>query len=240
MFRRASADRSGARDRALVLIGATCSGTLEPRRVFAGAHQLLAADVCWIIPDDEAHRTPVEPPLVRRRIAQDRPGVPLALRLQVIDAGYVPVRRARLDLWHWDAAGANPGSAGDADLPADRALRGTQFADADGIAEFETIYPGRDRGRSACIHVRAHIDEETVLTGRIVLCDVLSAFLAEHVAVYRGAEPASSHDRMASRASEDRTGREQGDSLATAEGLGEAYLAQLILGVDPRRPYRQH
>jgi len=94
---------------------------------------------------------------VRRDVVEGSAGVPLTLRVRVIDpARCVPVEGAALDIWHCDALGvygdeASEGTAGE------EFLRGIQIADADGRAEFRTIYPGHYEGRATHIHVKAHI-----------------------------------------------------------------------------------
>ena len=82
--------------------------------------------------------------------AKARPGVPLRLRLQIVDAAdCAPSGRARVDIWHCDAAGAYSGYDRERTRPASRWLRGTQFADAEGVAAFDTLYPGWYEGRGA-------------------------------------------------------------------------------------------
>ncbi|MEV0897519.1 hypothetical protein [Actinoplanes sp. NPDC049802] len=90
-----------------------------------------------------AEQLPLE--LVRRDIAGDRPGVPLMLRIRVLDAlTGMPVGAAVLDLRHPEAAG--PGE-----------VRGAQVTDAEGYAEFRTVLPGRDPGRPVSIRAEVHV-----------------------------------------------------------------------------------
>ncbi|MFF9455857.1 intradiol ring-cleavage dioxygenase [Streptomyces flaveolus] len=109
--------------------------------------------------------------LVRRDITEGKKGVPLTLRLTVVDAtdGCTPVPGAAVEIWHCDAWGyysgyttANPGGS----APAEREdgstandktyLRGYQIADADGVVKFETIFPGWYTPRTCHIHVKVH------------------------------------------------------------------------------------
>jgi protocatechuate 3,4-dioxygenase beta subunit len=82
-----------------------------------------------------------------------------------------PLANAAVDIWHCDAQGfysgvnANsPGSDADAEEIAEAAesifLRGIQLTDADGVAEFITIYPGWYRGRTVHIHLMVHVGGE--------------------------------------------------------------------------------
>ncbi|TDD61313.1 protocatechuate dioxygenase, partial [Actinomadura darangshiensis] len=45
--------------------------------------------------------------MVRRDVTEDRPGIPMMLRVAVVDtsAGCRPVKRAAVDIWHCDAGG---------------------------------------------------------------------------------------------------------------------------------------
>lgn len=45
----------------------------------------------------------------------------------------------------------------------------------DGAVEFKTIYPGWYRGRTTHIHVKVHLDRQTVLTSQLYFDDALTA-----------------------------------------------------------------
>jgi protocatechuate 3,4-dioxygenase beta subunit len=99
---------------------------------------------------------------VRSDIRENRPGVALKLGVRVRSAGEcAPIKDAVVDLWHCDAGGVYSGiEAGEGE----RFLRGTQVTNAEGIAQFTTIYPGWYRGRTVHIHAKVHLDKQTVLT----------------------------------------------------------------------------
>ena len=113
--------------------------------------------------------------LVRKDITEGKSGVPLTLRLTVVDAtdGCTPVPGAAVEIWHCDAWGyysgyttANPGGSAPAESEdgstADDAtyLRGYQIANANGIVKFETIFPGWYTPRTCHIHVKVHTGGE--------------------------------------------------------------------------------
>jgi protocatechuate 3,4-dioxygenase beta subunit len=113
--------------------------------------------------------------LVRKDITEGKSGVPLTLRLTVVDAGdgCTPVPGAAVEIWHCDAWGyysgyttANPGGSAPAESEdgstADDAtyLRGYQIANADGVVKFETIFPGWYTPRTCHIHVKVHTGGE--------------------------------------------------------------------------------
>jgi protocatechuate 3,4-dioxygenase beta subunit len=110
--------------------------------------------------------------LVRRDIAEGKAGLPLRLRIAVMDTsgGCAPLAGAAVDLWHCDAqgyysgiSGENPGGGGATtgeDNKATTFLRGIQLTRADGIAAFDTIYPGWYQGRTVHIHMKVHVGGE--------------------------------------------------------------------------------
>ncbi|MER5524917.1 intradiol ring-cleavage dioxygenase [Streptomyces sp. NPDC002677] len=113
--------------------------------------------------------------LVRKDITEGKAGVPLTLRLTVVDAtdGCTPVKGAAVEIWHCDAWGyysgyttANPGGSAPAESEegdsADDStyLRGYQIAGANGVVKFETIFPGWYTPRTCHIHVKVHTGGE--------------------------------------------------------------------------------
>ncbi|MGW1361578.1 intradiol ring-cleavage dioxygenase [Streptomyces chartreusis] len=109
--------------------------------------------------------------LVRKDITEGKSGVPLTLRLTVVDAtdGCTPVKGAAVEIWHCDAWGyysgyttANPGGSAPAEsedgstADDDTYLRGYQIANADGVVKFETILPGWYTPRTCHIHLKVH------------------------------------------------------------------------------------
>lgn len=144
------------------------------QRPAARAPGLIAGETCPVTPRQTEGPFYFDPRLVRSEIAEGRPGVPLRLRLQIVGAADCsPSRRARVDVWHCDSAGTYSGyererSAGET------FLRGTQFADADGIVEFATLYPGWYQGRAPHIHVMARLEDGGELTSQLYFPDALS------------------------------------------------------------------
>lgn len=112
---------------------------------------------CVLTPEQEEGPFYIDLARVRRNIAENRPGVPLALALTVVDSNTCePIRDAALDIWHCDALGVYSGEPSEGS-EGETYLRGIQLTDGNGLAKFATIYPGQYPGRTTHIHVKAHI-----------------------------------------------------------------------------------
>jgi len=136
----------------------------------------------------------VEDLLVRKDITEGKAGVPLKLRISVADTtSCSPLANAAVDVWHCDAegyysgiSGENPGGGGAAtgDENLDTTfLRGVQLTGEDGLAEFDTIYPGWYTGRTIHIHMKVHVggtaddtyaDGHVSHTGQLFFDDAIS------------------------------------------------------------------
>lgn len=131
----------------------------------------------------------LEDRIERTDISEGRPGIPLDLVLEVIDAkSRSALAGARVDIWHADAAGCYSGFQGQGDERTvstvhQRFLRGTQYADATGSVRFATIYPGWYAGRTAHIHFKVFVDEQ-VSVGQTYFPDDLNRFVFTTVPPY--------------------------------------------------------
>ncbi|WP_341892615.1 intradiol ring-cleavage dioxygenase [Variovorax sp. YR752] len=166
-------------------------------------------------------------------LTDGREGVPLDVRLRVLDAAGRPLRGLRTDLWHCDAQGNYSGFGGQGDdrtrgFEGQAFLRGSQRTDRDGQAVFATLYPGWYAGRTTHIHVKVHHRERAVLTTQFFLPDALSEFLYTQVSSYQRArlrDTLNSADGIALRA---------GDTvLGAVREEGRRYVALLTLVIDP-------
>jgi protocatechuate 3,4-dioxygenase beta subunit len=102
---------------------------------------------------------------IRSDIREDREGTTLRLAIRVREAeACTPLADAVVDVWHCDATGVYSGFE---EGEGERFLRGAQVTNSDGIVQFRTIYPGWYTGRTPHIHVKVHIDRETVLTTQL-------------------------------------------------------------------------
>jgi protocatechuate 3,4-dioxygenase beta subunit len=161
---------------------------------------------------------------LRRNITEGKPGVPLWLRLGVVDVSTCkPIKGAAVDVWHADAAGVYSGfgrGAGNRTF-----LRGIQRSDARGIAQFRSIYPGWYPGRTVHIHVEVHVGGNVVHTGQL--------FFAETVtdAVYRKA-PYSSRGARDTRNADDAIFANGGKrSMLKLRKTHAGYIGRITMGI---------
>ncbi len=202
----------------------TRTQTTEP-----GAAQVAAASQpdCVISPRQTAGPFYFDAGLVRRDITEGRPGTPLVVAFRLVHADSCqPIRDAVVDIWHADAVGQYSGYRGQGDDGANTSgetfLRGIQVTDAEGLAEFETIYPGAYSGRTAHIHFKAYTDERSFITSQLYFPDEATD------AVYT-AEPYAA--RGARRTTNANDGIFRADLLAQVTPDAGGYVASLTVGV---------
>lgn len=126
---------------------------------------------CVLAPEQTEGPYYLDEAAVRRNVTEGKAGVPLALRLTVVDASTCkPVKNAAVEIWHCDAAGVYSGVQGDTGM----FLRGVQRTDARGLAHFRTIYPGWYPGRTVHVHTMVHIGGNIVHTGQLYFSDAVT------------------------------------------------------------------
>lgn len=195
---------------------------------------LQGADVCAIIPEVTEGPYYFDPDMERVDITEGRPGIPTRVRLQVVDAACLAMEGARVDIWHCDATGvysgyAGQGDDGSVDTTGETFMRGTQFTNASGIVEFETVYPSWYRGRTTHVHFKVFLDETNILTGQIFFPDALSEYIYLNVAPYN--DRASQRDTLNS--NDSIAAQSTRAAFAFIKELEEEYLVAMIVGVDP-------
>jgi len=195
----------------------------------AAAAGLIAPTVCLLTPELTEGPFYVDPRLERADVAEGRPGAPVALAIQVVDAACAPVAGARVDIWQCDALGVYSGVGAAA---GETFLRGFQTTGAGGVARFRSIYPGWYAGRTAHVHYKVILGGGWTLTSQLFLPDALSEFIYREVAPYA--------ERGARRRTFNRN-----DRIAVAAGAGafaavteraDRYEVALVVGVDASAP----
>jgi protocatechuate 3,4-dioxygenase beta subunit len=90
-------------------------------------------------------------------------GVPLNLKFAVMrvdSSACTPLTGAYLDVWHCDASGTYSDVSGNGNGTGGaghKFLRGYQVTDANGVAQFATIYPGWYSGRAVHVHFKLRL-----------------------------------------------------------------------------------
>lgn len=134
--------------------GTATAGAVLPHRVSP------AADGCAPTPGDALGPFYVaDTPVLADLNRWGKPGEPLAVTGQVLDAGDLstPIADARIEVWQTDGTGRyHPEGNGPASAYADRDidLRGTVLAGTDGRFAYRTLVPGRYAPRPRHIHYR--------------------------------------------------------------------------------------
>lgn len=135
---------------------------------------------------------------IRQDITEDRIGIPLHIRLALVDAMTCqPITSAVVEIWHCDAAGRYSGypedSARDfgkslkftgikgmlgeahvAPINTKRYLRGAQISNADGVVDFVSIFPGWYEPRATHIHLKVVIDGKRQFDTQFYFDEVLA------------------------------------------------------------------
>ncbi|PQK11662.1 hypothetical protein BB8028_0003g02860 [Beauveria bassiana] len=101
---------------------------------------------------------------LRKDVTDSEPGIDITLDYQVIDVDTCePVPDVYVEIWHCNSTGVysgvvanGNGDSSDESNIDNTALRGIQATDSDGVAQFQSIFPGHYTGRATHIHVMVH------------------------------------------------------------------------------------
>ncbi|MET9904493.1 intradiol ring-cleavage dioxygenase [Streptomyces sp. NPDC006446] len=115
------------------------------------------AAACVLTPEQTEGPYYLDLETVRKNITEGKAGVPLTLRVTVVDtATCFPLPNTAVDIWQCDALGVYSGYVAGGSTPDTTFLRGVQLTDSAGVAEFTTVYPGWYVGRALHIHLKTH------------------------------------------------------------------------------------
>jgi protocatechuate 3,4-dioxygenase beta subunit len=221
---------------ALATAGATVLPIQAQAQPVAVSRLLPGAHVCVLTPQEEDGPFYFDPKLDRTDITEGKPGVPLGLLLQIVEArDCSPLKGARVDVWHADAVGFYSGYPGQGDAhnvstTDQHFMRGSQVTGDDGQVSFTTVYPGWYKGRTAHIHCKVLLEDKTVLTTQIYFPDALSEFIYKNVKPYNtrphDRDTVNANDYVLNVGGNDRT------SFCSIKEESDRYLASLVIGVN--------
>jgi len=241
--------------------GSSTTAVATPSTSTATASGTAVADassICVLTPELTEGPYYLDDLLVRSDITEGKAGIPMALKITVVDSSTcVPIENAAVDVWHCDVNGYYSGYTSASPDPADTTgyqddgsdpdtfLRGVLLTGSDGLAEFQTIYPGWYISRDIHIHMKVHIGGAvedgtydggtTAHTGQLAFSDEFT----DRVALI---EPYASRVSTFTRLDEDTVfgGVEEDDptyflTLTPDDDsdLSKGITAEIIVGVDP-------
>ena len=133
----------------------------------AAARDAKSLTACWLTPSETEGPYYFNPNLVRRDITEGFTGVPLHLVFTIIDANCNVIPNALVDIWHASKDGVYSGyNQPGGNTIGQTFLRGIQSTDSNGVAEFDTVYPGWYQGRATHIHFKVRNGTTTYLTSQ--------------------------------------------------------------------------
>jgi protocatechuate 3,4-dioxygenase beta subunit len=231
------------------VVAAACGGgssskgsSSTTRRTSAGASATTGSSAaCVLTPEVTEGPYYLDLDKIRSDITEGKDGTPLDLKITVVDAtGCAPIKDAAIDVWHCDAGGVysgfsqasaggpggGPGGGTQSTTDDQTFLLGTQVTDANGLGQFQTIYPGWYRGRAVHIHMKVHVGGSVVHTGQLFFDDGLTD------QVYQSAQY-SSRGTPDVRNSADDIYRSAGAASAVlaVTPSGQGYAGEITVGV---------
>ncbi len=193
------------------------------------------APACVLTPQQTEGPFYFDPKQIRRNITEGRPGTPLQVALQVVEAGTCrPIQDALVDIWHTDAAGLYSGYSGqvsgrNVDTSGETFLRGSQITDASGLVQFESIYPGWYPGRAVHIHFKVRFANQTAVTSQLYFPEDVTdrAYAAAPYNLRGQGRTTNETDSVLRGAPEDQ------NLLAAVAAAGAGYRSSLTIGIVP-------
>jgi len=223
-------------------LAAAAAGSLGAGSSLAALRSASSASTALALtPEQEEGPFYVALEKIRKDIRLGKQGVPLQLKLKVVDTTNKPVANAACDIWQCDADGVYSDESSE-NTVGRTYLRGVQLTDATGLAAFTTIYPGHYQGRTTHIHIKVHVGGKVSRTaysgghvshtGQLLFDDALTT------QVYKLA-PYTSDTATRVLNTQDRVYSEQGGGKALLKltrlgsSVGDGLLGTMTLVVDP-------
>ncbi|WP_343622656.1 intradiol ring-cleavage dioxygenase [Roseateles puraquae] len=177
--------------------------------------------------------------MVRADLTEGKTGVPLTLRIKLVDVNNAcaAIAGAWVYIWHCDKDGLYSGydasnNAGQANLTY---LRGIQQSDSNGLVTFKTVYPGWYAGRITHVHCMVFLAGTTLSSTSASMATTQFAFpLATTATVYGSTlyskgQNTSVTSFAADNVFSDGTSTEM---LALSGSVKSGYVGGIVLGID--------
>ncbi|KAK9423661.1 putative Intradiol ring-cleavage dioxygenase [Seiridium unicorne] len=121
---------------------------------------------CLLTPDNAHGPYFVYQEHIRSNVVENVQGVPMHLELQFIDVNTCKPASVLIDIWSCDSQGAYSGvsAAGEGGLGTTY-LCSVQPTDADGVVNFDTLFPGHYQGRATHQHIIGHVGSKVLDNG---------------------------------------------------------------------------
>ncbi|KUI59133.1 Catechol 1,2-dioxygenase [Cytospora mali] len=130
---------------------------------------------CILTPDVTQGPYYVGGEYIRRDVREDQEGIDTIIDYQVIDVNTCdPVPNVYLEMWHCNSTGvysgvsaSGNGDSSDTGNLNNTFLRGIWPTDSDGVAQFETTFPGHYTSRATHIHILIHTNATVYPNGTL-------------------------------------------------------------------------
>ncbi|KAJ4145841.1 hypothetical protein LMH87_004673 [Akanthomyces muscarius] len=191
---------------------------------------------------------------LRKDVTDSEPGIEITLDYQVIDVDTCePVPNVYVEIWHCNSTGVysgvvanGNGDSSDSSNLDNKALRGIQATDTDGVAQFQSIFPGHYTGRATHIHVMVHTNAtlyaNETLGNDVYASHVGQAFFDQDlIAAADEVAPYSTNEQTLTKNSADSILSEEAGTdgvdpfmnyVYLGEGLDEGLFAWLAFGIN--------
>ena len=146
------------------------TGILDYDTTTAETTVFSANTSCILTPENTDGPYYVTGELIRKNVTEGEPGIPLYLEVQYLDiTTCLPVPEIYVDIWNCNSTGYYSGvvATGNEVGYDTTFLRGIQATDDDGVASFETIFPGHYEGRAIHTHLLSHNNVTVLENGTI-------------------------------------------------------------------------
>ncbi|MCE7934720.1 MAG: T9SS C-terminal target domain-containing protein [Chlorobi bacterium CHB2] len=160
---------------------AACADAPKTNTAPTGKAALPAGTDCVLIPQETRGPYPLDlskdSTKFRQDITEGRPGMPLTIRLTIVNINdnCRPIANARVDIWQTDKDGVYSGfQQPGANTVGQTFMRGIQLTDSNGQVEFHTVYPGWYNGRATHIHFEVFLNSVLSATSQMAFPEAIT------------------------------------------------------------------